>query len=132
MAGNPQPGIYDITAGGDFSEASRFAVLRGFTLSSMLDAVPQPSAADFDNNGLIDGDDLFAWKTNFGLVGAVRSQGDANVDGIVDGADYLVWQQQVGASLAMQRTPAVPEGSLRPMLLLGFGFLSRWQGRSAN
>ena len=52
-----------------------------------------PPAADFDHDGDIDGDDLIAWQSNFGMSdSATHAQGDSNADGDVDGNDFLTWQ----------------------------------------
>jgi autotransporter-associated beta strand protein len=62
-------------------------------------------AADFDENGAVNGADLSKWKMNLGTAsGASHMQGDANGDGDVDGADFLVWQRQLGNSTS----PAAP------------------------
>ena len=55
------------------------------------------SAADFDEDGNVDGEDFLAWQANFGLtVGATKADGDADGDGDVDGSDFLIWQTQFG------------------------------------
>ncbi|HEX6960528.1 MAG TPA: hypothetical protein VF175_01565 [Lacipirellula sp.] len=77
---------------------------------------PEFLAADFDQDGSVDGDDLAAWSVNFGIpAGAHKSQGDANSDGNVDGADFLAWQRQLGAvpsSIAALSTPEPAGASL--------------------
>lgn len=69
------------------------------------------AAADFNEDGFVDGDDLAAWQTNFGLPsGAAKDDGDADLDGDVDGADFLAWQQQwTGAGAGVAASAAVPE-----------------------
>lgn len=58
------------------------------------------AAADFNQDGVVDGQDLTNWETGFGQFtgNAEQSDGDANSDGIVDGADFLIWQQQFDPS----------------------------------
>jgi glucose/arabinose dehydrogenase len=71
---------------------------------------------DFNADGYVDGVDLAAWRTGFGMTsGAAISHGDADGDGDVDGADLLVWQQNVGvdplavAASSLSGQHAVPE-----------------------
>jgi T5SS/PEP-CTERM-associated repeat protein/autotransporter-associated beta strand protein len=53
--------------------------------------------ADFDQDGVVDGDDLAAWETGFGKsIDATHMLGDADSDQDVDGADFLAWQRQLG------------------------------------
>jgi hypothetical protein len=75
--------------------------------------VANPLAADFDEDGDVDQDDLSTWQQNHGLNGgATHFQGDANADSNVDGADFLIWQRQSGStSLAPPAAQAVPEPS---------------------
>jgi hypothetical protein len=81
-------------------------------------------AADFDEDGFVDGDDLTTWKSNFGLAGgATKATGDANLDGIVDGADFLLWQQQFNAASGAALFSAVPEPAAGAMLLGAFALL---------
>jgi len=83
-------------------------------------------AADFDEDGFVDGDDLATWKSNFGLAGgATKSIGDANLDGAIDGGDYLLWQQQFNAAGASLASASVPEPAAGAMLLLGMAFAVR-------
>jgi len=51
-----------------------------------------PVLADFDDNGIVDGDDLAQWQGDFG----VNALSDADNDGDSDGADFLAWQRQLG------------------------------------
>jgi len=58
-----------------------------------------PAAADFDEDGDVDGEDLADWRAGFGAFGAATyMQGDADDDNDVDGNDFLVWQRQLGSS----------------------------------
>ncbi|RIK88922.1 MAG: hypothetical protein DCC67_00100 [Planctomycetota bacterium] len=66
---------------------------------------PVHAAADFDEDGDVDGADLAAWRQGFPIAaGALKSHGDADADGDVDGADFLVWQRQ--------RAPASPAAAV--------------------
>ena len=53
-----------------------------------IDPVVVPTDnADFNNNGLVEGDDFLTWQRNFGLTGAATPMdGDANGDQNVDAA----------------------------------------------
>jgi hypothetical protein len=70
------------------------------------------SNADFDGNGLVDGNDFLRWQRNQGGAGN-NSQGDANGDGQVNGADLIIWKGKFGGPPATAAASAVPEpGSL--------------------
>jgi hypothetical protein len=80
------------------------------------------ASADFNRDGVVDGDDLTLWKAGAGMASnAEKQDGDANDDGVVDGADLLVWQQQFGSVAAMAgASAAVPEpGAARMVLAVG-------------
>ncbi len=81
--------------------------------------LPSFAAADFNEDGFVDGDDLATWQTNFGLPsGAAQDQGDADLEGDVDGADFLAWQQQwTGAGAGVAAASAVPEPASALLLL---------------
>jgi hypothetical protein len=72
-------------------------------------ATLSPAPADFDANGLVDGEDLAALLENFGAADAGRVQGDADGDGFVAGADFLLWQRQFGTITAGVTSSSVPE-----------------------
>ncbi|MBN1852301.1 MAG: PEP-CTERM sorting domain-containing protein [Pirellulales bacterium] len=53
--------------------------------------------ADFNEDTMVDSDDLTLWSTGFGKEsGALHGDGDADEDGDVDGTDFLIWQQNYG------------------------------------
>ncbi|HEX6961659.1 MAG TPA: choice-of-anchor tandem repeat NxxGxxAF-containing protein [Lacipirellula sp.] len=71
-----------------------------------------PSPADFDENGVVNGDDLAAWNDGFGTVEmATHAEGDADGDQHVDGRDLLAWQQHLGSAGTPQTITAIPEPS---------------------
>jgi len=83
-------------------------------------------AADFDNDGDVDGADLNAWKGGFGTAGsATKANGDSDGDLDVDGNDFLTWQRQLGGGgISAATAAAVPEPasvslSVLAVLLLG-------------
>ena len=67
-------------------------------------AVIEPSPADFNSDGSVDGDDLSEWEAAYN----VNADADANEDGVTDGQDFLIWQQEVGVS-GLSSASAVPE-----------------------
>jgi hypothetical protein len=83
-------------------------------------------AADFDNDGDVDGNDLTLWRNNFGPANAV---GDADNDGDTDGSDFLTWQRQVGSTSAAPAASSIPEPSAA--LLLGVA-LAAFAARRRN
>jgi hypothetical protein len=56
--------------------------------------------ADFNEDTLVNGVDLTAWRGSFGE----NANADADGDGDTDGADFLIWQKNFGA------TSIVPSG----------------------
>ena len=61
---------------------------------------------DFNADGAINGTDLAALNSNFGMTqGATHAQGDADGDHDVDGADLLVWQQKFSSPMVATATP---------------------------
>ena len=89
-------------------------ILTDFQLENFL-------AADFDNDGDVDGDDFLVWQASF----SVDAGGDADGDGDTDGDDFLLWQSQFGSG-AGAANASVPEPTAELLLMLslaiGFGF----------
>ncbi len=81
------------------------------------------AAADFDEDGDVDGDDLIQWRGDFSFNG----ESDADGDGDSDGADFLAWQQQLGSSGADPNAAAVPEPG--GVLLFGWVLCLGWWRR---
>ncbi|MDC0936619.1 hypothetical protein OAS39_10055 [Pirellulales bacterium] len=62
----------------------------------------QTLAADFDQDGRVDGDDFSIWLSGLGMeVGAMQSDGDANGDGAVDAMDLMIWSAQFGTNTSI-------------------------------
>ncbi|MBA3480585.1 MAG: pre-peptidase C-terminal domain-containing protein [Pirellulales bacterium] len=93
-----------------------------------LSVVSAAYAADFDQDGDVDGEDLSRWQTGFGNPGDA-STGDSDQDLDVDGDDFLAWQRQLGSGVAAS-LQAVPEPTALPSIFVGFALLAlRNQGR---
>jgi hypothetical protein len=76
------------------------------------------SAADFDGDGAVDGDDLAWWRYGAGFT----RHGDADGDGDTDGNDLMIWQRGLGTGGAA----AVPEpGSLALAIVLAAAGVGR-------
>jgi hypothetical protein len=88
-------------------------------------------AADFNENGVVDGNDLTAWRGGFGDATATKSQGDADADGDVDGGDFLVWQQQVGMTPATAAAGAIPEPAAAVMAAVGLALVAAFRRRDS-
>ena len=67
-------------------------------------------AADFNEDGNVNGDDLVDWEAGFGSSTATHMTGDANKDAAANGFDFLAWQTQSGNS-GIAVAAAVPEPS---------------------
>jgi hypothetical protein len=87
-------------------------------VSDLVADLPPQFAADFDNDGDVDGQDLIAWRAGFGMAGAAgRADGDADNDLDVDGHDFLIWQQELGSTSAAAATSPIPEPATLALLL---------------
>jgi pectate lyase len=94
-----------------YSKEGNSALAPRLVIDALVNAPSVFDVADFNGDGLVNGDDLTNWRTGFGTpTGAGRTQGDADLDGDVDGNDFLVWQQRLGnGSPALSASNAVPE-----------------------
>lgn len=87
----------------------------GDTLTLTLRASAVTQNADFNSDGLVDGQDLLVWQRGLG-VGTVLAAGDANGDGAVDGGDLGIWRQQFGSASPPMTSVPEPAGA---SLLIG-------------
>ena len=76
-----------------------------------ITAVSITDAADFDDDGDVDGIDFLTWQRGTPVPGfATKSEGDANGDGYVNDLDLGIWQDQFGPGGAEAAAVAsVPE-----------------------
>jgi len=103
----------------------------------------QQPFADFNEDGVVDRDDLLNWASHAGPTPAAEGDwhvaGDANADALVDGDDFLLWQQQAGEvapetapfdSLLNSALATLPAGSAVPepgaVGLVGLGAMTLW------
>lgn len=64
--------------------------------------------ADFNGDGVVDGNDFLAWQRSFGMTSGVELEhGDANSDGLVDAVDLNAWSAAFGASAAPPNVSAL-------------------------
>lgn len=81
-------------------------------------------AADFDDDGDVDTDDLLVWQAAYGVNGA----GDADGDGDTDGADFLLWQKSwTGAAPLAAESQTVPEASIASLMGLAVVMGQLWR-----
>ena len=104
---------------------NRFGILFGGNVNQVsatvteVEVVKGPGGAaipgDFNDDDMVDGDDLADWKNDFGFGGG----SDADGDGDSDGQDFLIWQRNLGTGvvIATASVAAVPEPA--SLLLLG-------------
>ena len=123
----PAPGINEITFITDASTLSQGSMSApNIYIDNLLiiDNDQEPDAgleADFNKDGIVDGDDFLIWQSGFGTTtGATPNTGDANGDGAINGDDFLIWQTQFGMSSGGNGGAAVPE----PGTLMGLGLLA--------
>jgi T5SS/PEP-CTERM-associated repeat protein len=93
------------------------------TVSLLVLSTATVSGADFNGDGMVNGEDLDIWETNFGITsGASALQGDADGDGDVDGDDYdiLVMQLSPGSGASVGGDANVPEPA--SLALAGLAF----------
>jgi hypothetical protein len=103
----------------NFDWGGQFVRSFGARLDSLF-IVPAYLAADFNEDGDVDGDDLMVWQAGFGMGGdADRQQGDADGDHDVDGEDFVAWQRQFGNPRTVAATANVPEGATLALLIPG-------------
>jgi hypothetical protein len=97
-----------------YNTALNLAALEAARMEGLQGGGGEFDAADFNEDGNVDGADLTAWQGGFGSATATHMQGDADEDMDADGADFLIWQRQLGTGGA--GAAAVPEPSAGALL----------------
>jgi hypothetical protein len=86
-------------------------------LITYANAATLPGNADFNDDNIVDGQDLLIWQRGTGVTtNATLGDGDANGDGTVNHLDLAVLKQHFGASQAAGAASAVPEPATAAML----------------
>ncbi|MCO6043555.1 hypothetical protein NG895_06510 [Aeoliella sp. ICT_H6.2] len=81
------------------------AAKQGDSLASIdISYVP---TGDYNEDGLVDGDDYALWKDSFGQSGT-GLLADGNADEEVDLADYVVWRNNLGAVALAPQSAILP------------------------
>jgi len=97
------------------------------SVGELLAVAPvEPLAADFNQDGIVDGHDLLVWQRGLGLTDQTdNSNGDADGNGVVDGLDLEVWEGQFGSTESLSiNTAVVPEPTGVALAFVGFLMLS--------
>jgi endoglucanase len=79
---------------------------------------------DFNQDDVVDNDDLILWQMSVGRSG-LDLAADADENGFVDGADFLLWQANLGGTLEGPLAHAVPEPSALVLLTAAAASLLR-------
>jgi hypothetical protein len=80
--------------------------------------------ADFNDDGVVDGEDFLTWQRGLGVADTFR-QGDANSSGAVDGQDLAIWEAQFGGGVsAATAATAVPEPAMTLTCLACLAFFA--------
>ena len=82
-------------------------------------AVNQVLPGDYDNNGVVDGQDHDAWAAGYGESREPWTGADGNGDGVVDAADYTVWRDHRGLSSMPAAGVSVPEPAAAGLFVVG-------------
>lgn len=85
--------------------------------------IPPPVVGDANGDRVVDGTDLAAWQTHFGLAeNATAAEGDFDANGQVDGADFLLWQREFDVP---SEIASVPEPTTWALALVSALFARR-------
>ena len=89
--------------------------------------------ADFDYDGVVDGDDFLAWQRGYGLSGQVNNgSGDADHNGSVETRDLGVWRTAFGASAATPMLANVPEPASLGLGIFAIAATLAWRSNRSS
>lgn len=83
----------------------------------MVDTATPAEDADFNNDGIVDGNDFLIWQRGFGAPGT-NLTGDADGNGTVNAADLAIWKNKFGTAGATSSVDAVPEPATATLALM--------------
>ncbi|MBX3426774.1 MAG: lamin tail domain-containing protein [Pirellulales bacterium] len=107
-----------------FLDLARTDPANSFTFRLSPLPAPEYSAADFNQDGAVDGADLTIWQERFAATGVPGSQqGDATGDGSVDGSDFLAWQRLAAPAAASAASLPVPTPAALQLAAIGMTLL---------
>lgn len=107
--------IVPTTTVDQFGDTGFFNV-EGFNVQYEVSTASASFAADFDNDGDVDSDDLNVWQASY----ALDADGDADDDLDSDGRDFLIWQREYGSGISLLASAInVPEPSSLVLLIAG-------------
>ncbi len=103
MAGIDDVPLYD-QRGERFGRVSNGRIDMG-----ALEVQVERLAADFNDDGHVDGDDFLIWQIGFNQFdgNAMQGDGDADEDGFVDSVDFRIWQNMFGSTSSPGNIPAL-------------------------
>ena len=121
LAGNLDIPINDMETSG-LNEHGQVAFQFQLATGAYGLAIWTPPNSDFNDDGLVNGDDLALLTANYGKTPATLGDGDSNGDNVVDGTDFIYWQRQATFA-SVEAAASVPEPAAWLLIVLVAPFL---------